>query len=75
MPKARITSKGQVTIPKEVREEMGIHPGDEIEFEKAERRYFLRKVSKGSLFEKYVRYLKKLEGEDPDEIVKSLRGD
>jgi len=28
----RITSKGQVTIPIQVRERYGLHPGDEIEF-------------------------------------------
>lgn len=28
----RITSKGQVTIPAHVREELGLYPGTEIEF-------------------------------------------
>jgi AbrB family looped-hinge helix DNA binding protein len=28
----RLTSKGQVTIPIEVRDEFGLKPGDEIEF-------------------------------------------
>jgi AbrB family looped-hinge helix DNA binding protein len=28
----RITSKGQVTVPKDVREKMGVKPGDEIGF-------------------------------------------
>jgi AbrB family looped-hinge helix DNA binding protein len=28
----RLTSKGQVTIPIEVREEFGLQPGDEVEF-------------------------------------------
>lgn len=28
----RITEKGQVTIPVEVREKMGLKPGDEVEF-------------------------------------------
>lgn len=28
----RITDKGQVTIPIRVREELGLHPGDEVEF-------------------------------------------
>ena len=27
----RITSKGQVTIPQEVRQELGLHPGDEVD--------------------------------------------
>lgn len=32
MPIATVSSKGQVTIPKEVRERLGIHQGDRIEF-------------------------------------------
>ena len=28
----RVTTKGQVTIPKEIRERMGIGPGSEVEF-------------------------------------------
>jgi AbrB family looped-hinge helix DNA binding protein len=28
----RVTSKGQVTIPKEVRDKLGIEPGDEVAF-------------------------------------------
>jgi antitoxin PrlF len=31
--RARITSKGQVTIPAAVREQVGLEPGDEIAFE------------------------------------------
>ena len=31
--RARVTSKGQVTIPAAVREQVGLHPGDEIAFE------------------------------------------
>lgn len=29
----RLTEKGQVTIPIRVREELGLRPGDEVEFE------------------------------------------
>lgn len=32
MPTATMTSKGQITIPIEVRIEMGIHAGDRVEF-------------------------------------------
>lgn len=28
----RVTEKGQVTIPKEIRDHFGIHPGSEVEF-------------------------------------------
>lgn len=39
----RVTTKGQVTIPKEIRETLGIEPGDEIAFEEAETGYRIRK--------------------------------
>ena len=29
----RMTTKGQVTIPQEIREKLGLHPGTEVEFE------------------------------------------
>ena len=32
MPRSTITSKGQTTIPKDIREHLGIGAGDEIEF-------------------------------------------
>jgi len=30
MPISTITSKGQITIPKEIRDEMGLKPGDRV---------------------------------------------
>jgi antitoxin PrlF len=32
MPAAKVTSKGQVTIPKEVRQALGVEPGDRVNF-------------------------------------------
>jgi AbrB family looped-hinge helix DNA binding protein len=39
----RVTTKGQVTIPKDIREALGIEPGDEITFEEGESGYTIRK--------------------------------
>jgi AbrB family looped-hinge helix DNA binding protein len=39
----RVTTKGQVTIPKEIRETLGIEPGDEIVFEETDTGYTIRK--------------------------------
>jgi AbrB family looped-hinge helix DNA binding protein len=32
MPKSTITSKGQITVPKVVREALAVHPGDTLAF-------------------------------------------
>jgi antitoxin PrlF len=32
MPSAKVTSKGQITIPQEVRERLGVSEGDRVEF-------------------------------------------
>ena len=32
MPRATMTSKGQITVPQEVRKHLGIEPGDRLSF-------------------------------------------
>ncbi|MFN0317164.1 MAG: AbrB/MazE/SpoVT family DNA-binding domain-containing protein [Burkholderiales bacterium] len=32
MPVATITSKGQITVPQAVREQLGLHSGDKVDF-------------------------------------------
>ncbi len=49
----RVTSKGQVTIPKEIREKLGIKKGDEIEFERREEGYIIKKKSTDNPFERW----------------------
>ncbi|WP_227378510.1 AbrB/MazE/SpoVT family DNA-binding domain-containing protein [Haladaptatus halobius] len=39
----RVTTKGQVTIPKEIRDALGIEPGDELAFEETDSGYTIRK--------------------------------
>jgi AbrB family looped-hinge helix DNA binding protein len=39
----RVTTKGQVTIPKEIRDALGIEPGDEIAFEEVESGYKIQR--------------------------------
>jgi AbrB family looped-hinge helix DNA binding protein len=50
---SRVTEKGQVTIPKEIREELGIQPGDEVTFEPTDTGYVVRKEVDESRFEKW----------------------
>ena len=70
----RLTSKGQVTIPKAVRERLGLRPGDEVEFVEDPAGYRVRKILKGSPFERYRGYLRDPAGRDPDELVEEMRG-
>jgi antitoxin PrlF len=36
VPKATITYKGQITLPKAVREQLGVRPGDRVSFREIE---------------------------------------
>jgi len=54
----RVTTKGQVTIPKDVREALGIEPGDRVDFEETDGGYVIQKEAPttddgGDPFEKY----------------------
>ncbi|HWO93548.1 MAG TPA: AbrB/MazE/SpoVT family DNA-binding domain-containing protein [Dehalococcoidia bacterium] len=74
MIRAKITGKGQVTVPKDVRERMGLRPGDEIEFVEDAEGFRVQKHVLASPFTKYRGYLKELAGRDPDELVEQMRG-
>ena len=50
-----ISSKGQITIPQEVRKRLGLEPGDRVEFVVEEGRTILRPArSEANPYEKYV---------------------
>ncbi len=51
MTTARITSKGQITIPKEVRDRLGVEAGDLLEFRFAEGHLEVRPVRRRRLEE------------------------
>ncbi len=50
---ARITSKGQVTVPHEIRRALGVGAGDKLLFEKDGSEVRVRPVRTKSPFEKY----------------------
>lgn len=50
---ARITSKGQITVPHEIRRALGVRPGDKLLFEKDGAGVRVRPVRTKSPFAKY----------------------
>ena len=73
MASMTITSKGQVTIPKAVRDQMGLRGGDKVKFVEEDGKFVLEKDIEESPFDKWVGYLGKRE-QTPDEIVEEMRG-
>src|SRR5947209_4141690 len=49
----RLTDKGQITLPRHVRDGLGLRPGDEVEFVAEGGGYRLRKVLRTNPFARY----------------------
>jgi AbrB family looped-hinge helix DNA binding protein len=49
MATAAVTSKGQITIPAEVREDLGLKAGDRVSFIKGENGEYILKAKTGSI--------------------------
>lgn len=71
---ARVTSKGQITIPKKVRDKLGIGPGEDLGFNEKDGVFYIKKTLKKSPFDKWMGRLKNLKGSKTDEIIENLRG-
>lgn len=74
MGKSKLTSKGQITIPKDVRERLGLKPGDEIDFVEDQSGFRVQKRIRARPFKRYRGYLKGLVGSDPDDLIEQMRG-
>jgi len=51
--KAKITSKGQITVPQEIRRLLGVRPGDHLLFESDKDGVRVQPVRKKSAFARY----------------------
>jgi AbrB family looped-hinge helix DNA binding protein len=74
MERSRLTIKGQITIPKGVRDRLGLRPGDEVVFVEANGEIRIEKLVHISPFARYRGYLRHLAGQDPDHVLDELRG-
>jgi len=75
----KITSKGQVTIPKRLREEFGLLPGSEVEFVPVEGEIRVRKAvggrKRGEEFIEHLREAGKNYTMTTDEVMRLTRGE
>jgi AbrB family looped-hinge helix DNA binding protein len=69
-----ITSKGQVTVPRSIRDELGVRPGDKIAWIKGRNGVAVKKKVNLERVKKWRGYLKDLAGKDIDEVVREMRG-
>lgn len=72
---AKITSKGQITIPLEIRKKLGVRPGDKIVFEEnsTSNEVTFRPVKKESPFAKYRGIGTPGIGPGLDAVIKAVR--
>ena len=74
---AKITSKGQLTLPRQVRQSLGVGPGDQVAFEVAPEGVSVLPVRSVSGFEKWAgrwREDKGLTREEVDAWIHEIRG-
>ena len=68
----KITEKGQVTIPKAIRESCGFYAGQEVRFVKRKDEVILEKSQPVDVWDKYLGFLKI--PRRTDEVIRQLRG-
>lgn len=66
-----VTEKGQVTIPKSIRNRAGIRPGDDLEFYIEDEEIKVRKTNSDNPFSNWKNKLDT--GKSTDEIMEELR--
>jgi antitoxin PrlF len=69
-----LTSKGQMTLPKAVRDRLGVKPGDRLDFVEDDDGFRVVKVRIAHPLDKWIGFLTELEGRDPDELIEDWRG-
>ena len=70
---ATITSKGQITVPKFVRDHFNFKPGDEVVFVEDENGTHVQRRSNLKNLKKWQGYFKDLKGRTSDEVLDDWR--
>ena len=74
--RSRLTSKGQVTVPVQIRKKLGLRRGDSVEFrERGSEAVIRRAVRSKSPFDKYIGILKGKHDGSAKEWMAELRND
>lgn len=71
MRPTKMTSKGQITLPYELRKKLGLQPGDKVEIAESPQGYIIKKQAITSPFTQYVGFLRKKQR--TDDIIEELR--
>ncbi len=71
MKPTKITAKGQITLPHELRKKLDLQPGDKVIIAESPCGYVIQKQTIPSPFTRYVGFLQKKQC--TDEIVEELR--
>ena len=72
--KAKLTSKGQVTVPKPCRDKLGLKAGTVLDFQAVDGVLIVRKVQAEDVFHKWRGRGKLPEGVGVDDYLASVRG-
>lgn len=73
---ATVTSKGQVTLPKAIRDALGLSPGSQVEFELEDGKVLLRKRVSAEALQRWEGHLRgQLPAGSVDGMMEMLRGE
>jgi AbrB family looped-hinge helix DNA binding protein len=71
--RTRVTSEGELMVPSELVERLGLHPGDEVDLIERDDGVLIGRHRRQSAFDRWVGFLKGTDSRTPDEIVSDLR--
>ncbi len=72
MYQVKISSKGQITIPKKLREKLNLNKGDQLIIKESKQGYYFEKKVDQRKIEEYVGILN--QNKSSDQLVEELRG-